>query len=158
MTGIYYSDLFIINGSGCLVMGFGKSRTCRNYTGENTVEICTDSIRLEKHNNELFGYADLTIGLLPFEKGKAQNTKIKYLIRMLDEKETDEMKCTAITEIDKNQYSLLCDFNITFGIRNAQERREEFKNLINNVELICILVPWCIDMESKGKMIRDYIK
>lgn len=33
-----------------------------------------------------------------------------------------------------------------------QETREEFKKLINNVELTCILVPWCIDMETKGKL------
>lgn len=32
MTGIYYADLFVINGKGCVVMGCGKSQTCRSYT------------------------------------------------------------------------------------------------------------------------------
>lgn len=58
MTGIYYADLFKINGRGCLIMGFGKSKTCRNHTGEDTVEICSDSIRLENQDNKLIGYAD----------------------------------------------------------------------------------------------------
>ena len=26
MTGIYYADLFVINGKGCVVMGCGKSK------------------------------------------------------------------------------------------------------------------------------------
>lgn len=157
MTGVYYSDLFVINGNGCLVMGYGKSKTCRNYTGEDTIEICSDSIRLENQDNELFGYADPAMGFFPSIKEKAKSTKIKYLIRMLDEDETKKMKCTAVMEIDKRQYSLLCDFNITYGVDNEQERREEFNQLIANVNLVCILVPWCTNIETKGELIRNYI-
>jgi len=158
MTGVYYSDLFVINGSGCLVMGFGKSKTCRNYTGDNTKEICSDSIRLEYKDNKLFGYADPTMGMLPFDKEKVENTQIKYLIRMLDEGETEKLSCNNIVEIDKDYYIKLCDFNITFGISNVDERRMEFKTLIKDIDLKCIIVPWCIDMQTKGKLIADYIK
>lgn len=157
MTGIYYSDLFVINGCGCLVMGYGKSQTCRHYTGDGTIEICSDSIRLENCGGVLFGYADPAMGLLPFDKTKAQNTQIKYLVRMLDKEETQKMG-SSITEVSKEEFSSWCDFNVTFGVHNPSERREEFKGLINDVDLICILVPWCEDMEKKGRLIQDYIK
>lgn len=158
MTGIYYSDLFIINDIGCLVMGFGKSKTCRNYTGDDTIEICSDSIRLEKRDDKLFGYADQGMGIFPFDRTIAKNTQIKYLIRMLSENETTELKCTKIIEIDKNDYIKFCDFNITFGVSNEMERKTEFEMLINDIDLKCILVPWCADMQAKGKLISDYIK
>lgn len=158
MTGIYYADLFKINQKGCLVMGFGKSRTCRHYTGENTEEICSDSIRLEVNNHKLFGYADAGMGYLPFNKDKAKNTEIKYLIRMLDKKETVEFQCEAIQTIDKDYFILLSTSNIICGVADEKERMQEFSSLINDVDLICIIVPWCSTMDEKGNLIRNFIK
>lgn len=158
MTGVYYSDLFVINGSGCLVMGFGKSKACRYYTGNNTIEICLDGIRLEYKDNKLFGYADPTLGIYPFNKKMAKNTQIKYLIRMLNAEETSKLGCNSIIEINKDDYIKLCDFNISFGVPNEEERRMEFKKLIKDVDLKCIIVPWCKDMQTKGNLIADYIK
>lgn len=159
MTGIYYADLFEINNKGCLVMGCGKTKTCRHYTGNDTVMICNDSIRLEKVNNELFGYADpaMGMGLKPFDKNKAKSTKIEYLIRMLSEEETKEMKCTKITTISKDEYAELSDFNITFRCENVQARRHEFRFLVDGVDLTCIIVPWCDDMDTKGALIGNFV-
>lgn len=158
MTEIYYSDLFVINGCGCLIMGFGKSKTCRKYTGNDTIEICSDSIRLERRDDKLFGYADPTMGMLPFNKEVAPNCQIKYLVRMLDKEETQGLKCDSIIEIEKGDYVRVCDFNITFGVHDKHERIKEFEMLIDDVDIICILVPWCDDMQAKGKMISSYIK
>ncbi|MDE5539480.1 MAG: hypothetical protein K2J20_03230 [Bacilli bacterium] len=159
MTGIYYSDLFVINDKGCLIMGYGKSKTCRNFTGNTTKEICSDSIRLEKtEDRKLFGYADPGMGNFPFNKDREPHVSICYLIRMLNEEETKQLKCNNIIKIEKNEWIKLSDFNITFGVYNEKERREEFRLLIKDIELSCILVPWCKDMQTKGKMISDYIK
>lgn len=152
MTGIYYGDLFIINGCGCLVMGYGKSKTCRHFTGENTIEVFTDLIKLDIQNNELIGYASID---------NSCNTKIRYLVRMLNKEETQKLNCTDIVKINKDQYATMCDINIIYGLNSEQEqanRREEFRCLIKNVDLICILVPWCTSMENKGNLIGNYIK
>ena len=115
MTGIYYSDLFVINNIGCLIMGYGKSITCRSFTGDSTKEICTDSIRLEKT------------------------------------KEGDKNE-------EKNEWIELSDFNITYGVSDEKKRRDEFRVLIEDIKLKCIIVPWCEDIQTKGKMISYYIK
>lgn len=158
MTGIYYSDLFVINNIGCLVMGVGKSKTCRNFTGDNTKEIGVDSIRLEKGDGVLWGYADPTMGFIPFNKYEAQFSKIQFLFRMLNEEETNRFKCSSITEINKEEFYRLCELNITFGVFDENSRINEFKSLIDSVDISCILIPWCTDMKSKGKMISQYIK
>lgn len=158
MTGIYYSDLFLINNCGCLIMGYGKSKTCRRYTGEDTIEICSDSIRLERIGNKLFGYADPGMGILPFNKEMAKSAQIKYLVRMLNEEETQELKCDKIIEIKKKNYIRECTFNITYGVFDKKERLKEFERLIEDVDLKCILVPWCTDMEAKGRLISQYVK
>ena len=158
MTETYYSDLFVINNKGCLIMGSGKSQTCRYFTGKSTIEICTDSIRLEVIGRELVGYGDPGMGLFPFNKEHSLNTPIHYLVRMLNEDETKQLKCSEIIEVDKKKYADLCDFNITFAVMDANKRRKEFWSLIKNVDVTCILVPWCIDMETKGKLISAFIK
>lgn len=157
MTDVYYADLFIINNCGCLVMGHGKSRVCRDYTGENTVEIGCDSIRLENNNNKLFGYSDVGMGLFKFDKETSANCQIKYLIRMLNEEETNRLECNNIKIINKDEYINLCKFNITFNAENQSERIKEFKVLINNADLTCIIVPWCSTIEEKGRMLKDFI-
>lgn len=118
MTGIYYSDLFIINNKGCLVMGYGKSQICRSSTGDSTKKICSDSIRLENEDGELIGYADPCMGILPFNKNVASSMHISHLIRMLSEEETKQLKCSDIREIEKDQWAKLSDFNITYGVEN----------------------------------------
>ena len=158
MTEPYYSDLFVINNKGCLIMGSGKSQTCRLFTGESTKEICTDSIRLEVLGKELIGYGDPSMGMILFNKESSSNTPIHYLVRMLDKNETKQLKCSGIIEIDKKEYADLCDFNITFAVKDENKRRKEFLSLIQNVDVTCILVPWCIDMETKGKLISEFIK
>lgn len=82
MTGIYYADLFVINGKGCVVMGCGKSQTCRSYTGETTKEVMTDSLRFDVEGNSLVAYGDAGMGLLPFDSQRCPKIFVDYFIYM----------------------------------------------------------------------------
>ena len=118
MTGIYYCDLFEINGKGCLIMGSGKSKVCRHFTGTETKELGTDSIRLELSDQKLFGYFDALMGEIPIEKIQMPYCEIRYLVRMLSSEETN---CDEIQEISKDEFIDLCYFNIRrcFLIRSS---------------------------------------
>lgn len=52
----------------------------------------------------------------------------------------------------------MADFNITFNICNEEERRAEFKDLLADRDLKFISVPWGDSMETKGAMIKAYVK
>lgn len=154
MTGIYYSDLFVINGKGCLVMGSGKSDVCRNYTGSNTKMVGLDSIRLEADGVKLFGYYDVTMGFIPQDKSKMCSCEINYLIRMLSSQETTDNK---IKEISKNEFIEISAFNILYNAIDGKSRIKEFEQLIEKANLVCITVPWCETCEEKGKLISRFI-
>lgn len=155
MTSIYYSDLFSINGKGCLVMGSGKSDVCRNCTGANTETIGLDSIRLELNDKKLLGYYDAGMGMIKIEKSKMPNCEIHYLIYMLSNKETTD---DQVKEISKEKLITLSNFNITFDVKNSELRLKEFEELISNSNVICITVPWCQTREEKGQLISKFIK
>lgn len=153
MTGIFYADIFVINGKGCVIMGSGKSKTCRNYTGEGTVEIVTDSIRLEYDNNELIGYGDVTMGFLPFDKEKTPKATIAYLIYMQGEGEGDNKEILTVT---KEEFCELAARNIEYALR--EEGMKQFVESISQADITCISVPWCDSMETKGALIAAKVK
>ena len=155
MTGIYYGDLFVINGKGCVVMGHGKSKTCRNYTGDTTKEIMTDSLRLSIEDNRLVAYGDAGMGLIPFDSQRCPKIFVDYFIYMQAE---DETSSKEIREISNSEFCEMADFNITYGVRNEDERRTEFTNLLVGKDLKFISVPWGDSMETKGAMISAYVK
>lgn len=155
MTELYYSDLFIINGKGCVIMGHGKSKTCRNFTGSDTVELMTDSLRFDCDGNILIAYGDAAMGYYPLDPAKAPHTIVDYFIYMQDESETTDNKISSITA---DEFCNLADFNITFQAIDTNSRREEFTRLIEGKQINYISVPWCKDMETKGALISEYIK
>lgn len=155
MTGIYYGDLFVINEKGCVVMGHGKSKTCRNYTGETTKEIMTDSLRFNVEGNRLVAYGDAGMGILPFDPHRCPKILVDYFIYMQAE---DETGFREIQEISNNEFCEIADFNITYGVRDEEERRAEFSDLLAGRELKFISVPWGDSMETKGAMISAYVK
>ncbi len=150
----YYADLFIINKQGCLVMGHGKSKTCRHYTGKETLEICSDCVRLTTKGKQLVGYGDPAMGMYPMDFKKLQPTYIQYLIYMQAENETTG---TTIKEISKGDFCNIAAFNITFTSDDYKKRMEKFKKLIEGTEVTCITVPWSNTMEEKGRLIKNYI-
>lgn len=155
MTGIYYADLFVINGKGCVVMGCGKSQTCRSYTGETTKEVMTDSLRFDVEGNSLVAYGDAGMGLLPFDSQRCPKIFVDYFIYM---QAKDETGFREIQEISNNEFCEMADFNIIFNICNEEERRAEFKDLLADRDLKFISVPWGDSMETKGAMIKAYVK
>lgn len=155
MTGIYYGDLFVINGIGCVVMGHGKSKTCRDYTGETTEQIMTDSLRFDLEDNSLVAYGDAGMGMIPFDPQRCPRMLVNYFIYMQAAEETD---FNTIQEVSNNEFCKIADFNITFGSSDVEERRVEFKDLLVGKNLKFISVPWCDSMETKGAMISAYVK
>ena len=155
MTGIYYADLFEINGVGCLIMGHGKSMVCRRFTGDSTKEIMTDSIRLDNKNGNLMGYGDASMGMIPSISSITDGIEIKYLIYMDNEDETHD---NQIIEISKTDFCNIANFNITLGCDNCSNREKEFQFLIEKTEVKCIEVPWCESVEMKGSLLKSYIK
>ena len=157
MTGIYYADLFEINGKGCLVMGFGKSKTCRSYTGDSTVEITSDYTCFEKCNNDLIGYSGYSLLLKhQIDKQTDHNTVVKFILRMLNNEETKFLKIKDITSVDLDTIVKMCEFNINYD--QPSDRSNEFRTLIQDSGISFLLVPWCDSMETKGNKIRNYIK
>ena len=154
MTGIYYSDLFVINGKGCLVMGSGKSDVCRNYTGSNTEMMGLDSIRLDADGARLIGYYDVTMGLIARDKSTMPSCEINYLIRMLSSQETTDNK---IKVISKREFIEMSIFNIVYGVLDGKLRIKEFAQLVEKANLVCITVPWCETREEKGQLISKFI-
>lgn len=157
MTGIYYADLFKINNKGCLIMGYGKSKTCRWYTGEDTEEIGSDSVRFERRDNELIGMFDPTMGLVDNDNLNFNALKVEYLLRMLNESETKKYKIVEPKVITMEEYIEKCTFNICFGCSDSMERLNEFIGLVKGLEVKYLLVPWCDTMEEKGKKIKNVI-
>lgn len=157
MTDVYYADLFNINSKGCLIMGFGKSRTCRNYTGQSTKEISTDFVCFEKSNNDLIGYSGYALmARRPINPKTDPHITINYILRMLNKEETEQLGIQQITSVDLDTIVKMCEFNVNFN--QACDRTDEFRSLISNSNIKFLLVPWCDSMEIKGKLISNYIK
>lgn len=155
MTGIYYGDLFSINGKGCVVMGCGKSKTCRYYTGKATKEIMTDSLRFEVEDNRLVAYGDAGMGIVPFDSQNSPRMVVDYFIYMQASGETDDKE---IQEISSKEFCKMADFNITYGVYDKEKRRAEFNELLAGKAVKFISVPWGDSMETKGAMIMEYVK
>lgn len=71
----------------------------------------------------------------------------------------NENRCNFIKEISKGEFCNKANFNITYAVSDSDviAREEEFKMLIQDVDIKCIEVPWCDTVEIRGSLIRDYI-
>ena len=154
MTGIYYCDMFVINGKGCVVMGHGKSKVCRNYTGDKTEELMTDFARFDIKDENLFAQGDFPMGRMFVDLSKLPQMKVDYFVYMQSEKESSK----EIEEINGEDFIKVAFFNITFGAE-VKGRVKEFENIISSVKgLKFITVPWGKTIEEKGEMIRKYFE
>lgn len=165
MTEQYYADLFEINGKGCVIMGHGKTRAIRRHTGEETKELSTDMTKFDVVDGELVAMGALhdmamAAGLVK-ETFVQPKIKVDYFIYMRDVEETTVKE---ITEVSKEEFCKLAEFNATFpcqfpNIRiGADDRRKEFAELLENADVKCIAVPWCDTMEEKGVLVAAYVK
>lgn len=162
MTEIFYADLFLINGKGCVIMGHGKSKTCRYYTGTETKEISSDMVAFEVVNGELQAINGISLMAAKFGlKGKSEETgtKVDYFIYMMDEEKTS---ANNVVSLSKEQFCEFADHNITFAAmtegRSLDDARKEFVSVIENADVKYIAVPWCDSMEEKGALVAANVK
>ena len=161
---IFYADIFVINKKGCLVMGYGKSKACRNYTGESTKEIGCDFACITEDDKNVYGHFEMNIRAEGVPDPIGNRVKLDYFIRMLDEEETKNygMKYD-VKEITLDEYIELCEHNITFAMNgfmpyNDLEKKEYFTQIVKGKDVKCILIPWCDSLEKKGTLISKAIK
>lgn len=154
MTGIYYADLFVINGVGCIIMGYGKTKACMSITGDSTKMIMMDSIRLDYRNGKLWGCADALMGVFNVSQPN-DFIEIQYFVYMESEEETVS---NNIELISKSMFCEKARSNIICGCEDTKAREAEFCKLLNCSPVSCIEVPWCADHETKGKLLKGFIK
>lgn len=165
MTEQYYADLFVVNGKGCVIMGHGKSRAIRRFTGEDTKELSTDMVKFERVDSKLIAMGAMmdiaeamghTVDTFIQEK-----TDVDYFIYM---KSAEQTTSKDVIEVSKEEFCELADFNATFPCQfphikiSIDNRRKEFASLLENANVKCITVPWCDTMEEKGALVAAYIK
>ncbi len=167
---IFYSDMWMISGKGCLIMGSGKSRCCRPISDQ---EVGQDSICLTRVNNEIFGHFEPTIFPVQIEPNPK---KIDYIVRCLSEEETENyfnQKKLECHFVKYEEIFNLCLFNITFVTNFAsqflgdtfdeyadpKERIKRFYNLTSDIKDIkCIIIPWMPSLEEKSQIFKSFIK
>lgn len=154
MTGIYYADLFMINGVGCIIMGYGKTKACMSITGDSTKMIMNDSIRLDYRDGKLWGYGDALMGFLPITQLN-DCIEVQYLVYMASEQETVS---NNIKMISKTEFCEKARNNIICGCEDTKAREAEFCKLLKCLSVTCVEVPWCADHKTKGKLLKDFIK
>jgi hypothetical protein len=154
MTGIYYADLFMINGVGCIIMGYGKTKACMSIVGDTTKMIMLDSIRLDYKDGILWGYGDASMGILPKDK-LSPPIEVKYFVYMESEEETNN------NHINMTSINMFCEkakLNIIMGCDDIKARETEFRDLIKRSSALCVEVPWCVDHATKGRLLKAFIK
>jgi hypothetical protein len=160
MTDVYYADLFIINGKGCVIMGHGKSVVCRNHTDESTEEISSDFVCFDINKDgrlcALSGYVCM-IAPLSVNRASEESIPVDYFIYMRDERTAGAY--SEVQELTADEFRNIADFNITFGVQGVKERRREFIELISSSpDIKYIAVPWCESVEEKGTLLFNYLK
>ena len=159
MTDIYYADLFVINGKGCVIMGHGKSVVCRFHTGESTEEISSDFVCFDLQDGRLHALSGYACMFAPIStsRAKEESIAVDYFVYMRDDR-TAGIE-TEIKELSADEFRNIADFNITFGITDIKERRNEFRRLLSSsAPMKYIAVPWCQSVEEKGTLLIDYLK
>lgn len=173
VMNIFYSDMFIVNGKGCLIMGHGKSHCGRLASNHN--EVGQDHICLSRDNEHLYGHFEMT-HMPPSFSPKPQ--KIVTLVRCLSKVETENMFGDNEREVmfaNQNNFFQSCKFNICFTVdplgmlqrelgeryleySNDDHRGNRFFNLIsNNENLKYVVLPWMNDINEKAKMLKAYV-
>jgi len=173
LDNIFYGDLFIINGSGCLIFGTGKTKAGRTASDnlENN-EIALDFACLTREEQNLFGHFEIPTETSIIPDPICLKVKIDFLIRMLSEEETIRIKqinnlqhLNSIIRIDLVDFISASIFNITFTIPEGtytpfmdQNRVSIFEEITKQAEIKeCLLVPWMSSHIEKGEILKNYI-
>ncbi|MGH1142126.1 hypothetical protein [Bacillus pseudomycoides] len=177
-NSIFYGDIFKIHNQGCLVFGSGKSQASRiasNSRENEDAEVALDFACLTREEEILYGHFESHIRAPHIEDPINKKVKLNYFIRMLDEKETEQMfkeKELGIVQVNYDDFIRLSTFNITFSGQellsilpgfpsvetNPQKRIEQFVELTSATDITgFLLVPWTEKVEQKAELIEKYI-
>ncbi|MGO4543247.1 hypothetical protein AB4Z29_00410 [Paenibacillus sp. 2TAB23] len=160
----FYGDIFEINGAGCVVFGFGKTKACREAINNNEDnEIGLDFASLSRVNNDLYAHCEFEFWADNTPDPINDRVPIRYLLRMLDQDETSNLvnpeQIQVVSYEDFVEYS---QFNINFQmpiVYTSEERNASFKSLTEGTNISgFLLVPWMNSHIEKGSLMRSFIK
>ena len=172
---IYYSDMFLINGKGCLVIGHGKSDCAQIASDKNREnEVGQDSICLSRKGDDLYGHFEMSHIPDSFEP---KPHKINTFVRCLSKEETEQTFNGRKLEIllaEHDSFFQSCRFNITFTVdpmgllrKSLGERYAEyvdqdqrghcFYDITRGLKDIKYLVlPWMPSVEEKSELLKQH--
>lgn len=174
LDNIFYADMFVIGGKGCLFFGHGKSKAGQVACQSEENEIAKDFVCLTRDNNQLYGHFEMQVRSKEIEDPIAGRRKLDYLVRCLDDCETQKIfgdNRLEVKKIDQDSFVKMSKFNITFaasatsqlsqlGIGSNNRRLNpvsNFEKLVQGVDLKFIIIPWMNSHSDKGKLIADYV-
>lgn len=176
-NNIFYGDICKINGQGCLIFGFGKSKAAEIASSDNM--IAYDMACLTKdEEGALYGHFETEIRAKGIRDPIKERIEIRYFLRMLDQEETNKLleinphlkELDSLIEIPYESFIISSRFNITFTApvdlpfrpkgspeieRDPEKRIERFIKLSKDSNVRTFVVPWRETVEDKAKMIKD---
>ncbi|AYC54127.1 hypothetical protein P8818_16545 [Bacillus velezensis] len=176
-NNIFYGDICKINGQGCLIFGFGKSKAAQIASSDNM--IAYDMACLTKDDEgTLYGHFETEIRAKGISDPIKERIEIKHFLRMLDQEETNKLlwinphlkELDRLIEIPYENFIEISQFNITFtapadfpfrpeGLpeieRDPQKRIEHFIKLSKDSNVRTFVVPWRETVEEKAVMIKE---
>lgn len=164
MKEVFYGDIFVINGKGCLLFGSGKTKAGREASlDDEKNEIALDFACIERVGQTVYGSFDLPssfprIGMNP--NPNTTRVELTVFIRFLNQDETNHYYKNGILQIREISYDdfiNLSEFNICFNLGNIG--LEIFRELTHNSNVDkFLIVPWMDSHQTKGDMLRNYIQ
>lgn len=180
---IYYGDLFRVAGQGCLFFGSGKSKA--GMTASDSIEendLARDFVCITRDEDTVYGHFEMEFRASAVPDPIHKRTEIHYMVRMLNEKETEHIFGTvlegaalAVLPTNYETFIRASEFNITFGAAMApgiadmfghssprftpEKAMENFVLLTQNSDIRKFLfVPWMETHQAKGKLLKEYIE
>ncbi|MEC1275277.1 hypothetical protein ACR6EC_23640 [Bacillus subtilis] len=176
-NNIFYGDICKINGEGCLIFGFGKSRASEIASSNNMIAYDMACLTRDDEGT-LYGHFETEIRAKGIEDPIKERIEIKYFLRMLDQVETTRLlalnphmkKLDKLIEIPYASFIEISKFNITFtapddmpfkpaGLpeieKDTQKRIEHFTELTKDSNVRAFMVPWRETVEDKAVMIKN---
>lgn len=162
---IFYGDIFNISNKGCLIFGSGKTKACRSAISNDKEEIALDFACITNDENNIYGHFEFSSRHKSVSDPINKRIKLIYLIRMLDMKETLTLGLTDIEEITLDAFIKLSAFNISFDTNVSSmtfkpnaNKIDDFKSIVKNKKIKCIIVPWMKSHEEKGLLLKEFIE
>ncbi len=94
-NNIFYGDICKINGQGCLIFGFGKSKAAQIASSDNMIAYDMECLTKDDEGT-LYGHFETEIRAKGISDPIKERIEIKHFLRMLDQEETNCFGSTLI--------------------------------------------------------------